>query len=188
MIYACNVADSDLAEGNAMVDGVRKFAEAEGARVVVVSAQVESELVDLDGDDKREFLESLGEREPEAFGGEFETTVLHGGGRKQDGSIQQISDVEAGSFCPYFSVKFFFVVQGAQSEDRFVQQISSRRSKGLLFCLCLSMPSVVFSCLFAPIAWKTLKPVLFVFFVVVVAMGPPRNKAFRRRRVGCEPW
>lgn len=43
-----------------MVDGVRKFAEAEGARVVVVSAQVESELVDLDGDDKREFLESLG--------------------------------------------------------------------------------------------------------------------------------
>eukprot|EP00903_Cladosiphon_okamuranus_P010779 g10185.t1 len=60
VIYACNVADSDLAEGNEFVDGVRKFAEAEGARVVVVSAQVESELVDLDGDDKREFLESLG--------------------------------------------------------------------------------------------------------------------------------
>ncbi|CAM9380847.1 unnamed protein product, partial [Scytosiphon promiscuus] len=60
VIYACNVADTDLAEGNAMVDEVRKFAEGEGARVVVVSAQVESELVDLDGDDKREFLESLG--------------------------------------------------------------------------------------------------------------------------------
>lgn len=44
-----------------MVDGVRKFAEEEGARVVVVSAQVESELVELEGDDKREFLESLGE-------------------------------------------------------------------------------------------------------------------------------
>lgn len=28
--------------------------------MVIVSAQVESELVDLDGDDKREFLESLG--------------------------------------------------------------------------------------------------------------------------------
>lgn len=61
VIYACNVADSDLAEGNAMVDGVRKFAEEEGARVVIVSAQVESELVDLDGEDKQEFLESLGE-------------------------------------------------------------------------------------------------------------------------------
>lgn len=30
--------------------------------MVVVSAQVESELVELDGDDKREFLESLGAR------------------------------------------------------------------------------------------------------------------------------
>ncbi|CAM9559266.1 unnamed protein product [Ectocarpus sp. 13 AM-2016] len=60
VIYACNVADSDLANGNAMVDGVRKFAEEEGARVVIVSAQVESELVDLDGEDKQEFLESLG--------------------------------------------------------------------------------------------------------------------------------
>lgn len=60
VIYACNVADTDLADGNAMVDGVRKFAEGEGSGVVVVSAQVESELVDLDGDDKREFLESLG--------------------------------------------------------------------------------------------------------------------------------
>lgn len=55
------MADSDLADGNAMVDGVRKFAEEEGARVVIVSAQVESELVDLDGEDKQEFLESLGE-------------------------------------------------------------------------------------------------------------------------------
>ncbi|CAN0053954.1 unnamed protein product [Ascophyllum nodosum] len=59
VIYACNVADSDLAEGNEKVDAVQKFAEAEGARVVIVSAQVESELVDLEEDDKREFLESL---------------------------------------------------------------------------------------------------------------------------------
>lgn len=62
VIYACNVADTDLADGNAMVDGVRKFAEEEGSGVVVVSAQVESELVDLDDDDKREFLDSLGEK------------------------------------------------------------------------------------------------------------------------------
>lgn len=76
VIYACNVADSDLAEGNAMVDGVRKFAEAEGARVVVVSAQVESELVDLDGDDKREFLESLGEKRS---AGQVRTAIVRGG-------------------------------------------------------------------------------------------------------------
>lgn len=54
------MADGDLATGNEFVASVRKFAETEGASVVVVSAQVESELVDLDGDDKREFLESLG--------------------------------------------------------------------------------------------------------------------------------
>lgn len=60
VIYACNVADSDLADGNAFVDDVRKFAEAEGARAVIVSAQMESELVELDGEDKQEFLESLG--------------------------------------------------------------------------------------------------------------------------------
>lgn len=60
VIYACNVADGDLAEGNDKVQAVKEFAMKEGANVVVVSAQVESELVDLDGDDKREFLESLG--------------------------------------------------------------------------------------------------------------------------------
>jgi len=59
MIYAANVADSDLAKGNEMVDNLKKVAELEGAKVVVVSAQVESELVDLDYDDKIEFLESL---------------------------------------------------------------------------------------------------------------------------------
>mmetsp|Transcript_11668 Transcript_11668/g.15233 ORF Transcript_11668/g.15233 Transcript_11668/m.15233 type:complete len:320 (-) Transcript_11668:328-1287(-) len=60
VIYACNVADADLAEGNAMVDRVREAAAAEGASVVVVSAQVESELAELGPEDKKEFLESLG--------------------------------------------------------------------------------------------------------------------------------
>lgn len=54
------MADADLASGNDYVDAVRKQAEEEGSRVVVVSAQVESELVELEEDDKREFLESLG--------------------------------------------------------------------------------------------------------------------------------
>lgn len=60
MIYAANVADEDLATGNAMVDELRKVAEKEGAKLVVVSAQVESELVDLSPEDRSEFLESLG--------------------------------------------------------------------------------------------------------------------------------
>lgn len=60
MIYAANVADGDLAEGNEMVERLRGLAEKEGARVCVVSAQVEAELVELEEEDKLEFLESLG--------------------------------------------------------------------------------------------------------------------------------
>jgi ribosome-binding ATPase YchF (GTP1/OBG family) len=44
MIYCTNVADSDLATGNAMVDKVKEVAKKEGASVVVVSAQVESTM------------------------------------------------------------------------------------------------------------------------------------------------
>jgi GTP-binding protein YchF len=60
IIYAANVADTDLAEGNEMVDKLRKLADEEGAKLVIVSAQVEAELVDLEPEDREEFLESLG--------------------------------------------------------------------------------------------------------------------------------
>ncbi|KAL7529994.1 hypothetical protein ACHAXR_003260 [Thalassiosira sp. AJA248-18] len=60
MIYAANVADSDLAEGNELSRNLQKHAEGEGATMVLVSAQVEAELVDLDSEDRNDFLESLG--------------------------------------------------------------------------------------------------------------------------------
>jgi len=60
VIYATNVADGDLADGNEMVQKVREQAAAEGASVVVVSAQVEAELVDLDAEERSNFLEELG--------------------------------------------------------------------------------------------------------------------------------
>lgn len=60
MIYAANVADGDLAEGNEMVDRLKELADSEGAKVVVVSAQVEAELVELSDEDRADFLESLG--------------------------------------------------------------------------------------------------------------------------------
>mmetsp|Transcript_5845 Transcript_5845/g.14979 ORF Transcript_5845/g.14979 Transcript_5845/m.14979 type:complete len:426 (-) Transcript_5845:111-1388(-) len=68
MIYATNVADADLAEGNPMVDKVKECAEKEGASVVVVSAQVESEMAELDAADKAEFLEALGIDDPNSTG------------------------------------------------------------------------------------------------------------------------
>lgn len=63
VIYAANVAETDLASGNAWVEQVRQFAEAEGAGVVVVSAQVEAELVELPPDERQAYLDSLGVKE-----------------------------------------------------------------------------------------------------------------------------
>jgi hypothetical protein len=60
IIYAANVNEGDLATGNAYTEQVRKIASAEGAQVVVISAQVESELIELPEADRQEFLESLG--------------------------------------------------------------------------------------------------------------------------------
>lgn len=60
MIYAANVPDADLAEGNLLSKNLQAHAENEGATTVLVSAQVEAELVDLDEEDRADFLESLG--------------------------------------------------------------------------------------------------------------------------------
>ncbi len=63
VIYACNVSEEDLATGNDWVEQVRAVAALENAQVVVVSAQVESELVELADDDRADFLASLGVEE-----------------------------------------------------------------------------------------------------------------------------
>ena len=60
MIYAANVADADLAEGNDMSHRLQELADKEGAKLVTVSAQVEAELVELDDEDRADFLEALG--------------------------------------------------------------------------------------------------------------------------------
>ena len=63
VIYAANVSEDDLAGGNAFVEKVRAIAARDGAQVVVISAQVESELVELSEEDRKEFLDSLGVQE-----------------------------------------------------------------------------------------------------------------------------
>jgi hypothetical protein len=60
VIYATNVSEDDLATGNQWVEQVQKLAAIEDAQVVIVSAQVESELVDLPEAERADFLESLG--------------------------------------------------------------------------------------------------------------------------------
>ncbi len=63
VIYAANVSEDDLATGNPWVDEVRAHAEAENAQVVVVSAQVEAELLEIPEAERADFLEALGVEE-----------------------------------------------------------------------------------------------------------------------------
>jgi GTP-binding protein YchF len=63
VIYAANVAEDDLATGNQWVEQVRTIAAQENAQVVIVSAQVESELVELPDEERADFLASLGVEE-----------------------------------------------------------------------------------------------------------------------------
>lgn len=63
LIYAANVSEDDLATGNEWVDKVRAIASQENAQVVIISAQVESELAALSEEEKQDFLESLGVKE-----------------------------------------------------------------------------------------------------------------------------
>jgi GTP-binding protein YchF len=60
VLYAANVGEDDLPDGNEHVAVVREIAAREGAEVVVISAQVESELVELPDDDRADYLTSLG--------------------------------------------------------------------------------------------------------------------------------
>ena len=60
VLYVCNVAEEDAAEGNALSAQVFDKAKAEGAEAVVVSAAIESELVAMDAAERVEYLTELG--------------------------------------------------------------------------------------------------------------------------------
>lgn len=65
VLYIANVEEDAAATGNALSAKVQAKAEAEGAPCVVISAAIESEIVQLeDPDEKQEFLDSLGLEEP----------------------------------------------------------------------------------------------------------------------------
>ena len=60
VLYVCNVAEEDAAEGNDLSAKVFAKAAAEGAEAVVVSAAIEADLVTMPVEDRGEFLEALG--------------------------------------------------------------------------------------------------------------------------------
>ncbi|MDF1872558.1 redox-regulated ATPase YchF [Vannielia sp.] len=63
ILYVCNVAEDEAAEGNAHSAAVAKMAEEQGAASVVISAKIEEEISQLDADEAEMFLEELGLKE-----------------------------------------------------------------------------------------------------------------------------
>ncbi len=61
--YIANVAEDGF-ENNPSLEAVQKLAQEEGSEVVAVCASIESEIVELDDDEKQEFLADLGLEEP----------------------------------------------------------------------------------------------------------------------------
>lgn len=63
VLYVCNVDEGSVVSGN---DHTKRFLEAvkdENAQVMFVSAQIESEMIDMDADDRSMFLEEMGLKE-----------------------------------------------------------------------------------------------------------------------------
>ena len=60
VLYAANVGDDDLIDGNPHVKKIEDKAAQEKAEVVTVSAKIESEIAELEGSEKELFLDELG--------------------------------------------------------------------------------------------------------------------------------
>ena len=63
VIYAANIADSDLGKSNEEIPGianVEAIAKDENAEVLVISAQIEEEIAQMDPEEKDMFVEELG--------------------------------------------------------------------------------------------------------------------------------
>lgn len=63
-LYICNVDEDSAAEGNELTKKVEEYAKAQNARMVIISAEIESELSQLEDAEQAEYLESLGLEEP----------------------------------------------------------------------------------------------------------------------------
>jgi len=70
MFFVANVKDDQLGalDGDPLVSRVRELAQARGVPMVVISAAIEAEIMQLDKEDRGEFLESVGLTEPGLHG------------------------------------------------------------------------------------------------------------------------
>jgi len=64
VLYVCNVEEESAATGNALSRQVEARAQEEGARAVVISAKIESEIAVLSPDEREDYLQAIGLEEP----------------------------------------------------------------------------------------------------------------------------
>ncbi|MDP3981789.1 MAG: redox-regulated ATPase YchF [Chlamydiota bacterium] len=64
VLYCLNVSDQDLPEGGPYAKRVMEWATQNGTETVMISGKVESELMDLNLEEQKEFLSALGLSEP----------------------------------------------------------------------------------------------------------------------------
>ena len=65
VLYVANVSEEEVSnpDANEFVQQVKKFAANDNAEVIVICAKIESEIAELDGEEKAMFLEELGIKE-----------------------------------------------------------------------------------------------------------------------------
>jgi GTP-binding protein YchF len=63
VLYVCNVGEADAAEGNAHSAAVAEMAAAQGNAHVIISAQIEEEISQLDPEEAEMFLTEMGLKE-----------------------------------------------------------------------------------------------------------------------------
>lgn len=60
VLYVANVAENDLEGKHPFVGRVRELADREGAKTVVICGRIESEIAELEGEEKEAFLAAMG--------------------------------------------------------------------------------------------------------------------------------
>ena len=60
IIYVANVKEEEIKNGNEYVEKIKEYAKEEDAQVVMISAKIESELAELELDEKNEYMKELG--------------------------------------------------------------------------------------------------------------------------------
>jgi len=65
VLYMCNVDEDSIKNGNIWVEKIQSMADAENAEIIVLAAQTEADISELETYEERQiFLEELGQKEP----------------------------------------------------------------------------------------------------------------------------